>query len=778
MLGLKRRSPKKNWSKIFVDKIETAQREKRENEVIEEDDYAGLKNLSIASMFIQDMVESRAINVMKAKVNALKSKPTLQTLAPPKQHANWNASWGSQLLCHICGLPGISDTVICQKCDNIAHKQCIEFSLLDKGITRITYATFAGYQCDSCSESIQVENDWYTRTKKELQEEDRTDTAARRIAKRCLILMERKRLAEKKAAVIKLQAAARMMVQLKKYLFWKRAQMRLVTIDVTRFPPPTIENGVVVLTLFDTYKNIQSFRLDKTIEEALREKFLIPGLTANMTVVLTLAKEVDLHDGSKRYFMYAQAELNLRDMRHFDRANTYSLNFVEKIKWPPQEFKGEFRFHMIPLSLLTSAGGNIASSITNISNISIQTAAAANAMNNPMTMQSGMVAMVSAFKEAQTAAQLALEAAGFLETTSIENGENNNGDDMSEARSVYSSVSSRRSTKSAAAARVRQVFSHSLSKSMSTESNSGKSFSEHDKHVATAAADTSTHGKHAVAAGRSGAAGRNGGTNSNNDGGNSIIPHGIASQDYAGDSGQEEGGNLDDLSVSSDGSLHQQYQQQEQEQEQHFNAAEGQSVALGPGMEVNSQVTYNSQQSVEQQSVFRTPITYDRQCVLHYHPQNPTSTMVKMVFGPPLDILKRAADSTFKGTKAANLANSSLSRNSRYWLCLFQMKLLLFQYFGDVSPRFIADVSEATASIVINNKGKKTAVVSILHADAQRQWLIEFNSLGEASQFVFAVNENRRGLADGWSRFIKPADLVIPDTPIYTTFGFTTNTVY
>lgn len=65
-----------------------------------------------------------------------------------------------------------------------------------------------------------------------------------------------------------------------------------------------------------------------------------------------------------------------------------------------------------------------------------------------------------------------------------------------------------------------------------------------------------------------------------------------------------------------------------------------------------------------------------------------------MVSAPPLDILKRSVENGQKNKlKKNNIGNTNQNignyRNSRYWLCLYKLKLLLFQYYGDVFPRFI-----------------------------------------------------------------------------------------
>jgi hypothetical protein len=156
----------------------------------------------------------------------------------------------------------------------------------------------------------------------------------------------------------------------------------------------------------------------------------------------------------------------------------------------------------------------------------------------------------------------------------------------------------------------------------------------------------------------------------------------------------------------------------------------------------------------------RSAFALDRQCSIQYYPQNPVINVVAMCNGPPLDILKRASEVGMKKMKTG--AGAGNYRNSRYWLCLYRLKLVFFQYYGDISPRLVSDVSEASAVLIRDNKGRKTALVNVVHADS-RVWLLEFDSRKEACRFEFALNESRRACSEGGSIYALKSEITAPE---------------
>lgn len=250
------------------------------------DEAAAVVDTDIASSFILEIL-GQGYDVADRALQKMMCRHNLENLAPPADPMPWNTCWGSQILCDICSLPGITACTICRKCNTISHNQCI----MDAG------GDVADYTCPNCIESIRLETEYYENMLHHLERERKVERDARKISKRLVVVVERKRLTKKRNSVILLQSVVRCFLARKKYLKWLRSQMKLVTVKLTHIPAAVIENGVVVLTVYDTYKNSQQFRLDATADEALKQGFLIPGCGANLSVILTLARREETMEG-------------------------------------------------------------------------------------------------------------------------------------------------------------------------------------------------------------------------------------------------------------------------------------------------------------------------------------------------------------------------------------------------------------------------------------------------------------------------------------------------
>ena len=162
---------------------------------------------------------------------------------------------------------------------------------------------------------------------------------------------------------------------------------------------------------------------------------------------------------------------------------------------------------------------------------------------------------------------------------------------------------------------------------------------------------------------------------------------------------------------------------------------------------------------------------------LRYSPQNPVTSFCNMISAPPLDILKRAAEVGVKKTRRAPTASQSTTsisntaipnapggsssgnyRNSRYWICLHQLKLWFYQYYGDAAPRFASDVKDC-ACVVMLDKGHPTSLVTLIHND-QRTWVLEFPSRQEATKFEVALNESKKAVFESRSIYAKREELL------------------
>jgi hypothetical protein len=289
------RHKKKDWTREYHERtLELQQKTLTQQFLIAQSDESdNVKDKDIASNFIFDIMGKNQDMANRA-MQKMMCRHNLENLAPPKEVLPWSFSWGNQVMCDICALPGITDCTLCQGCNSITHNQCIidiEKSIED-------------YHCPSCLDAIQSEQDYYETMLQKLEHERNMEKDARKIARRLVVMVEKKRLAKKRRSVVLIQSVVRRFIAQKKYYKWLRGQLRLIAIKITHLPLASIQNGIVVLTAHDVFKNQQAFRLDATAEQALKQGFLIPGIGATLSLLLTLARKEEAVDGR-----YASAQL-------------------------------------------------------------------------------------------------------------------------------------------------------------------------------------------------------------------------------------------------------------------------------------------------------------------------------------------------------------------------------------------------------------------------------------------------------------------------------------
>jgi hypothetical protein len=145
-----------------------------------------------------------------------------------------------------------------------------------------------------------------------------------------------------------------------------------------------------------------------------------------------------------------------------------------------------------------------------------------------------------------------------------------------------------------------------------------------------------------------------------------------------------------------------------------------------------------------------------------YQPLNPISSTCLLVSGPPLEDLRKPAETDLrllnrKQEDSLKMKNMVEGRTTLWWLVLCRLKLYFFQYHGDPKPRLIADISHATCEV--DQTYLQKTVVSIKHAD-KRSWLVEFEDFKAALRFEFAVSETQEAAKrEGGSIFMKSSEL-------------------
>lgn len=282
---------KKDWKKIYIERVDDIIKKNETQEAVNEAEK-GL-DLTVATRFVQSMLDNGISSSLRLKGKEF-CKNSIESIVPPRAHSSWKPSWGSQTLCSICDRPGISECTICSKCNIITHNSCIKFSASFEFKGRNNDRE---YTCINCNESIQSELDYYERLKQQVIDDRRKEMHCRKVAKHLVLMLERKKFEKKKRSVILLQSIIRRHLCWKRYTNWRRTQLRIVLLDLKHVPEFAIPNGVLSLTVFDTFKNTQSFRLDSTVDEALEQFLMIPGVSTNMTLLITLAKMEESFDG-------------------------------------------------------------------------------------------------------------------------------------------------------------------------------------------------------------------------------------------------------------------------------------------------------------------------------------------------------------------------------------------------------------------------------------------------------------------------------------------------
>ena len=114
-------------------------------------------------------------------------------------------------------------------------------------------------------------------------------------------------------AIILVQSHFRRRIAQRSFDIYRRSKLRTLVLELVTLPPRVVESGLVVFTALDTFTNSQLMRVDKKGDVALRESFLIPGVTTQMTLYLTLAVKDEPAAGNSppQYSIILQGQVRL-----------------------------------------------------------------------------------------------------------------------------------------------------------------------------------------------------------------------------------------------------------------------------------------------------------------------------------------------------------------------------------------------------------------------------------------------------------------------------------
>lgn len=309
---------KRNWMSIYYDRIGkiNANRDVKLKVVT-----GGLSNATSTNM-----VALRLLRTMRKRIN--KRIVPVQQLQSKKVSVRCldNNDNVRLAFCAICLRPGLAGIIQCSTCCDIYHIDCLE------NLNQMSFEE-RNFNCELCREKDPVilediKKIVYERTGKEKNAAVFISTWALRKLNR-----SRTRLQNKSSSII--TNFFRLLASRQRFQRWRRQLLRP---SIIHFEPPTrnIKFQLWTLSLMDSFKRTQLYRIDRynsTGNFSEKNTVAIPGLTGEMTIVLTLSAEKVFH-GVKVFIPLFQATIPLKDIRNFVNLSiNLDINFREKISW-------------------------------------------------------------------------------------------------------------------------------------------------------------------------------------------------------------------------------------------------------------------------------------------------------------------------------------------------------------------------------------------------------------------------------------------------------------
>ena len=280
-----------------------------------------------------DKYEFLQTNLILLKSGTLFKNLLAQPSQSPK-YIEWQPHWGAQTLCSYCDKPALSDCLFCKTCNSVTHFLCLEY-YQHTGELRMSHPFSPNnndHVCLNCRNFMEEEYINHRKAKEIDLDNQLKRLCAIKITRQVIIYLERKKLRRKIASIIFVQSHFRRYIVQRQHEIWKRSKLRTLVIELMNLPSKVITNGIVVLTGLDTFTNTQLIRIDKKGDVALKESFLIPGVTAQMSLYFTLAVRDESSGTGNQYIMISQGQLALRDVSGYMDKKILSISYVDKIK--------------------------------------------------------------------------------------------------------------------------------------------------------------------------------------------------------------------------------------------------------------------------------------------------------------------------------------------------------------------------------------------------------------------------------------------------------------
>ena len=343
--SFQRRHAPKKWGEVFSERVDEilSRRDARQRQ-------ESVSVCSAGSAGLDDESVSVASSALPLRSFVRTARRTVSSVVPPAAQSDWRSHWGNALACYLCHRPAVCECVVCAKCNVVAHTACVEerdstssFSSSSSSAkkahkpSRVRLALSASQRkvspapphvCSFCEEALQADEAHYQRLVERVREEKLRQYCAVVIARRMRIFLEKKRATRKKFSILLLQAFLRGKIRRRQYLNELHTQPRTVVLKLRDLPAAlSALSHVVVLTVHDTFKNVQLFRYDKTVQQCAEEAIIIPGLTWHVTLLVTLAVRED----GQSFFVLGQAQVAVRDIENILKPRDITMHFYEKV---------------------------------------------------------------------------------------------------------------------------------------------------------------------------------------------------------------------------------------------------------------------------------------------------------------------------------------------------------------------------------------------------------------------------------------------------------------
>ena len=264
--NVKNRQRPRKWSQVYCEKIA----ENREQHTALEK----YKNETVLKLWSRTVISKRYAVKLHQKRRSIAShtrEPKLKGLT----FEPWMPHWGTQNLCCVCERPCFNDCVVCKCCNSIAHGNCAEINKTSNGEghrrhsfdpykdnDKVDYNEFI---CGECRDLQSEEKYRYVQQLYTIKEGRAKEVQGKFIAKRLLAYIFRIRFKRQRRFAVLIQSVTRGYLCRKRFQSCRKSQMRVVVVSI-RDLPELPDGAGIVLTVVDTMKHTQLFRLDKSAE--------------------------------------------------------------------------------------------------------------------------------------------------------------------------------------------------------------------------------------------------------------------------------------------------------------------------------------------------------------------------------------------------------------------------------------------------------------------------------------------------------------------------------